>query len=573
MKMIWRYLSPIKKTLFLGLFIKAVGSLLELLLPYILELILDDVVPTKEVSLILFWSLMMVLCALGCWAFNITANRLASGVARDATRGIRHDLFDQSLYLSCSDTDAFTIPSLESRLTSDTYNVHRFLGMAQRMGIRAPIIVLGGFAITIFMDPVLSLVLLATLPFICILVYIRAVKGVPLYTSVQRKSDRMVSVVRENAQGIRVIKALSKTSHEKERFENVNKEIRASEIHAHRVMAIVSPGMNLFLYLGWTGVLLLGAHRVSLGLSRPGVIIAFMSYFTIISRSLMAISRMFIMTSRGLASASRIEEILQSPTEKEWQRGDYPEGDPQYAIEFRDVSFSYLKVRNNLKHISFRLKPGETLGILGATGAGKTTVLSLLLHFYDLDSGAIYLYGKDIRSLSPQELRSRFGIVMQNDFLFSETIAENIRFGREVSDEDMDEALQNAQASEFVDGLEGRTSYSLTSNGTNVSGGQRQRLLLSRAFASRPEVLLLDDSSSALDYATDARLRKALAEKYPDTTMLIIAQRVSSVRGCNQIILLEDGEISAAGTDEELQKTSELYASICDSQMGGALFD
>ena len=573
MKMIWRYLSPIKKTLFLGLFIKAVGSLLELLLPYILELILDDVVPTKEVSLILFWSLMMVLCALGCWAFNITANRLASGVARDATRGIRHDLFDQSLYLSCSDTDAFTIPSLESRLTSDTYNVHRFLGMAQRMGIRAPIIVLGGFAITIFMDPVLSLVLLATLPFICILVYIRAVKGVPLYTSVQRKSDRMVSVVRENAQGIRVIKALSKTSHEKERFENVNKEIRASEIHAHRVMAIVSPGMNLFLYLGWTGVLLLGAHRVSLGLSRPGVIIAFMSYFTIISRSLMAISRMFIMTSRGLASASRIEEILQSPTEKEWQRGDYPEGDPQYAIEFRDVSFSYLKVRNNLKHISFRLKPGETLGILGATGAGKTTVLSLLLHFYDLDSGAIYLYGKDIRSLSPQELRSRFGIVMQNDFLFSETIAENIRFGREVSDEDMDEALQNAQASDFVDGLEGRTSYSLTSNGTNVSGGQRQRLLLSRAFASRPEVLLLDDSSSALDYATDARLRKALAEKYPDTTMLIIAQRVSSVRGCNQIILLEDGEISAAGTDEELQKTSELYASICDSQMGGALFD
>ena len=423
------------------------------------------------------------------------------------------------------------------------------------------------------MDPVLSLVLLGTLPFISILVYIRAVKGIPLYTSVQRKSDRMVSVVRENAQGIRVIKALSRVDHEKERFANVNQDIRNAEIHAQKVMAVVSPGMNLFLYLGWTGVLLLGAHRVSLGLSKPGVIIAFMSYFTIISRSLMAISRMFIMTSRGLASANRIEEVLNCETEKDWQPGNFPPSDPQYTIEFKDVTFSYLKVRNNLQHISFKLKKGETLGVLGATGSGKTTLLSLLLHFYELDEGAIYLNGEDIRNIPPQELRSRFGIVMQNDFLFSQTVAENIRFGREVSEETLKKALENAQASEFIEGLEEGTDYLLTSNATNLSGGQRQRLLLTRAFASQPEILLLDDSSSALDYATDARLRKALAENYADTTMIIIAQRVSSVRACDQILLLEDGRIASSGTDEELLENSPLYASICASQMGGALFD
>ena len=573
MKMIWRFIKPVKNAMFLGLLIKAVGSLLELLLPYILELILDDVVPTRSVQLILFWSIMMVLCALGCWIFNITANRLASGVARDATREIRHELFDRSLYLSCSKTDAFTIPSLESRLTSDTYNVHRFLGMAQRMGIRAPIIVLGGFAITIFMDPVLSLVLLGTLPFISVLVYIRAVKGIPLYTSVQKKADRMVSVVRENAQGIRVIKALSRVGYEKERFSKVNQDIRNAEIHAQKVMAVVSPGMNLILYLGWTGVLLLGAHRVSLGLSKPGVIIAFMSYFTIISRSLMAISRMFIMASRGLASANRIDEVLKTETEKSWQPGNFPPSDPAYVIEFKDVTFSYLKVRDNLQHISFKLKKGETLGVLGATGSGKTTLLSLLLHFYELDSGAIYLNGEDIRNIPPQELRSRFGIVMQNDFLFSRSISENVRFGREVSEETLKKALENAQASEFVEGLDEGTEYLLTSNATNLSGGQRQRVLLTRAFASDPEILLLDDSSSALDYATDARLRKALAEHYADTTMIIIAQRVSSVRGCDNILLLEDGRIASSGTDEELLKSSELYASICASQMGGALFD
>ena len=242
-------------------------------------------------------------------------------------------------------------------------------------------------------------------------------------------------------------------------------------------------------------------------------------------------------------------------------------------LAIRDVTFSYLKVKNNLKNISFRLKKGETLGIIGATGAGKTTVLSLLLHFYDIDEGAIYLHGRDIRSFAPSELRRQFGVVMQNDFLFRDSLEENVRFGRDVSEEEMLEAEEDAQAAEFIHDLPEENSYQLSVKGANLSGGQRQRVLLSRAFAGKPEFLLLDDSSSALDYKTDAALRKALQEKYPDTTMIIVAQRVSSIKNCDEILVLDHGSISGRGHHEDLIKDNTLYQDIADSQMGGALFD
>jgi ATP-binding cassette subfamily B protein len=266
-------------------------------------------------------------------------------------------------------------------------------------------------------------------------------------------------------------------------------------------------------------------------------------------------------------------EVLNTPTERDWKVSEHPDGDPDYALEFRDVTFSYLKVRDNVKNISFRLKQGESLGIIGATGSGKSTLLSLLLHFYDIDNGAIYLNGKDIRGFEPTELRRNFGIVMQNDFLFGDTIAENIRFGREVDDEEMWESIEHAQAAEFITQLDERQDHVLTTKGTNVSGGQRQRILLARALSGNPAFLLLDDSSSALDYRTDAALRKALAAHYENAVKVIIAQRVSSVKNCDQIIVMDHGEINGIGTHEELQQNNALYASICDSQMGGALFE
>lgn len=557
----------------LGFTIKVTGTFLELFLPQILSRIIDDIVPAGDMNQIVLWGSVMGIASLLALIFNVLANRNASKVARNVTQNIRHDLFDKALYLTCEKTDAFTIPSIESRLTSDTYNMHRMIGMMQRLGVRAPMITIGGLIMTFVIDPFLAMVFLAVIPFMIIILVLRATRGVKMFTDVQKANDGMVSVVRENAQGIRIIKALSKVPYEMKRFAGVNDRLKNQEVRANRMMALINPAMNMLLYLGMVGVIVVGAWRVNLGLSKTGRILAFMSYFQMISRSLMAVSRMFIMYSRGMASSARVMEIINSETEKDYVPGNYPDGDPQYAIEFRDVTFSYLKVKDNLKHISFKLRKGETLGIIGATGAGKSTVLSLLLHFYAVDQGAIYLNGRDIRNFTPQELRKQFGIVMQNDFLFRDSVAENIRFGREVSDEEMLEAEEDAQAAEFISGLQERNDYMLTTKGTNLSGGQRQRVLLSRAFAGRPEFLLLDDSSSALDYQTDASLRRALNEKYPDTTMIIIAQRVSSIKNCDEIIVLDHGAIDGRGSHEELSRENQLYQMIADSQMGGALFD
>ena len=573
MKTLTDYIKQCLKAMCFGLFLKTTGTLLELLLPWLLSTIIDDVVPTGNTRMVMILMALMMIFAFGAWALNIMANRKSSAVSRDITRNIRHDLFENTLYLSCEKTDEFTIPSLESRLTSDTYNVHRMISMLQRMGVRAPISMVGGIIMTFLIEPTLALVFLAVMPFMVILVWIRATKSVPLFTEVQKATDRMVAVVRENAQGIRVIKALSRTEYERGRYANVNHNLKMKEVRANTLMASINPFMNLFLNLGMIGVILVGAWRVNAGISESGKILAFLSYFQMISRSLMAFGRIFIMYSRGIASSNRIMEVINSPTEKDWQTIEDTPEDEEYTISFDHVTFSYLGIRNNLNDLSFRLKKGQSLGLIGATGSGKTTVLSLLLHFYHPTSGTIRVNGKDIRSYEPSKLRSMFGIVMQNDFLFAETLKENITFGREISDEDLHKAIANAQAGEFVDNLEDGGNHMLTTKGTNLSGGQRQRVLLSRAFAGDPQFLLLDDSSSALDYQTDAALRKAMARAFPDATRIIIAQRVSAVRNCDQIIVLDHGNVSGCGSHDELLKTNELYASIAESQMGGALFD
>ena len=570
MRLLKRYLRPLVKDMAIGLGMKALAALMVLLLPYLLAYVIDTIVPMKDMRLILAFGIGMIVISVIGWIFDIRANRIASRVARDAIVRIRHDLFDKTIRLSCRRADEFTIPSLESRLTSDTYHVHRMIGMIQRMGVRAPILLLGGIGVTLLMEPVLALVMIATLPLITVLVVVKATRGIPMFTRVQKAQDRMISVVRENAQGVRVIKALSKADHEKRRYEKVNTELVEEELRANSRMAAINPLMNLLMNLGLVGVILVGAWRVSGGLSETGKIIAFTNYFTIITNAMMSISRIFVMLSKGLASADRIEEVLQ--TEDEMKIIPSEPAATDTIIEFDHVSFSYLGVRDNVQDISFRLKEGQTLGIIGATGSGKTTILQLLLRFYDADSGTIRIHGQDIRSLDPKQLRQQTGIVMQNDFIFQDTVRENIAFGRYADEALLQEATQIAQAS-FIDQLCGRYDYRLNSKGTNLSGGQRQRIFLSRAFLNNPKILLLDDSSSALDYQTDARLRQAIGTHFAHTAKIIVAQRVSSIMHADEILLLDHGRIVARGTHEQLMNTSEVYASISDSQMGGALLE
>ncbi len=567
MKKVFFYLRPYVPRMTLGVTIKFVGTIMDLFLPWILSYLIDVIVPRENMGEILFYGFLMLVCSVTAWAGNVIANRMASRVARDTTQRLRHDLFQRISYLSCRQTDEFTIASLESRLTTDTYNIHQMIGMMQRLGIRAPILLLGGITMTMFMEPVLTLVLLAVLPFVAVTVFWISKRGIPLYTLLQQAVDRMVRVVRENASGIRVIKALSKTEYEKERFEGANKNIVEKETKASVTMAASNPLMNLFLNTGLTLVVVAGAFRVNAGNAQTGTILAFLTYFTIILNAMLSINRMFMLFSKGAASAKRISEVLDAPEDLSLGKKDHQ--DTEYHVLFDHVSFAYHSGRQEVvSDISFALKRGETLGIIGATGCGKSTIINLLIRFYDADEGIIRIDGDDIRGIPSEQLHRKFGIVFQNDVLFADTIGENIRFGRQISQEEVEKAAECAQAAPFIREQEGGLDYRLAIRGSNLSGGQKQRVLISRALAARPEILILDDSSSALDYQTDARLRRALAENFGGTTTIIVAQRASSIRHADHILVLENGREIGYGTHEELMACCLPYRQISISQMG-----
>lgn len=566
MKKFIEYLRPYFSRMLLGLTIKFTGTIMDLLLPWILAHMIDYIVPQKNVRLITLWGLMMVIASIVAVATNIIANRMATRVARDTTERIRHDLFQKTVALSCSQVDDFTIPSLTSRLTSDTYHVHHMIGMMQRLGVRAPILLVGGLMVTLTLDPVLALVLLGVLPFISLVIFFVSKKGIALYQKLQQSVDDMVRIVRENITGIRVIKALSKGTYEKGRFKSINSKVMKDEKRVGLTMAITNPMMNLLLNLGLTLVILVGAYRVNDGLTQPGKIIAFLTYFTIILNAMLSISRIFIIFSKGSASFQRITEVLETPEDLLIE--DHLPNHSDYHISFEGVSFSYHKQQNNLTDINFQLKPGETLGIIGPTGSGKSTILKLLMRFYDVDKGTVRINGQDIKSIPRETLHTKFGVVLQNDTLFADTIAENISFGRRLPEQALREAAGFAQAREFIEAQEREYQHQLTVKGSNLSGGQRQRLLISRALAARPEILLLDDCTSALDYQTDARLRRALHNHFQDTTTIIVAQRISSIMDADHIMVLDEGRIIGYGTHQELMENCESYAEISRSQMG-----
>ena len=568
MKFILKYLRPHYTMMTVGLIIKIVGTLVDLIIPYILEHIIDNVVPTGHIPKVALFGGLMVLCAFIGLVANIVANRMACAVARDSTRAIRSDLFKKISYLSSKQIDEVTIPTLETRLTSDTYNVHHTIGMVQRMGVRAPILLIGGIIITYTMEPMLCLVLLAVLPFITAAVVVVSKKGIPLYKKVQQRTDDMVGTVRESAQGIRVIKALSRVDHQNKKFDARNKRLNEAELKSGYVISLTTPLMNAFLNIGMSAVILVGALRVNGGKADPGMIIAFMSYFTIILNAMLSITRIFTMFSKGAASADRIAEICAiEPDISHMPKGERENTDA--FIEFRDVSFSYNGTRKNLENISFTLKKGQTLGIIGATGSGKSTLIQLLLRFYDPDNGNILIDGYDIRSLTSEELRSRFGTVLQNDFIYAGTLLDNISFGREISEDEITRALDNACASEFVSTLGDGVDHWINTKGTNLSGGQRQRVLITRALSVNPEILILDDSSSALDYKTDAILRTNLRKNYDSATKVIVAQRVSSISHADRILVLDNGKVVGDGTHDELISSCDIYREISLSQIGG----
>lgn len=576
--------------------IKSIAALGELMLPYVLEHMVDEVVPRQSGRLIFAWGAVMIALAVFVRQANVKSNRLSTKVAKESIYEIRRDLFWKSLGLSGNQVDEFGLPSLNSRMTSDSYNVQNFIRSFQAMGVRAPILLIGGIFITLTMDVGLASILCILAPIMIALVVFVSWKGIPLYEKVQESVDRIVCIMRENITGIRVVKALSKEDYERRRFGEANGQMAGRDIKAGIVMALPGPLMTFVLNVGLTIVVVVGAIRVDGGLTKPGVILAFLTYFNMILMGVMGLNRVFMMMSKANASAGRIAAVVRAEDEL------VPVPDEEAAVTerkgyivFDHVSFNYGREateaaiqeggadrpmgksadrfdgqerQKSLDDIDFSMKKGGTLGIIGATGCGKTTIINLLMRFYDADQGAVFIDGKDVRSYDKDTLHRMFGVVFQNDVIFADSLRENITFGRDVSPEQMDAAAADARARGFIQEYEDTYEHKAVVRGANLSGGQRQRVLIARALAAAPDILILDDSSSALDYRTDADLRGAIREHHADTTTIIVAQRISSIMSLDDIIVLEEGRIIGHGTHEELMEGCPMYQEIYRVQMG-----
>lgn len=582
MGLILHYMKKYRKRIAGGISLKTLASLGELMIPYILEHIIDDVVPTKNVLMVFAWGAAMVGAAFLVRTLNIWGNHRAVATGRDCILNLRRDLFHKTINLSGTQFDRFGLPSLTSRMTSDSYNVQNFIVSIQAMGIRAPVLLLGGVIVTMTMDPALSGILCVMVPVLGIIIYAVTRHGIPLYDRVQRGVDGIVRVMRENITGIRVVKALSKEDYEKKRFDRANRQMTSADIRAGITMAMPGPIMQLFLNIGLTLVVIVGAARVNGGVILPGVILAFLTYFNMIMQGVMGLNRIFMMMSRATASANRIRLILDAEDDqpvlpfREEERLD-----TDAHIVFEHVSFTYHQAaeassgekfaggarENCLSDISFSVKRGESLGIIGATGSGKTTILNLLMRFYDCGQGGVYIDGRDVRTYEKDELRRKFGIALQNDTIFNDTLGENIAFGRDITDAETAHAARIANLADFIEGLEKKYDYMADIKGANLSGGQKQRTLIARAVAGNPEILILDDSSSALDYRTDACLRKSIRQDLGGATLIMVAQRVSSLMNLTNILVLDEGKIIGYGSHEHLMQSCPVYRDVCRAQL------
>lgn len=568
MKTILAYLRPHALRAAAGVTVKFSAAVLELLLPLLLAHIIDDCVPAGDLPGVFRAGGLMLVMAFGAAFCNITANRMAAWVSMDMTRQLRRDLYRRTLLLSQAQLDRFSVSSMVSRLTNDTYNVHQMFDKIQRGGIRAPMLVLGGLVLTFFQAPPLALVQLAVCSATFLAIWLVTRQGIPRYTRAQGAVDTVVRVLRENAAGVRVVKALACQRRERERFAAASRASREAEEAAGNIMAAANPLSDLLLNLGLVLVVLAGAALVDRGRMSSGQIVAFLSYFTLIQTATLGLAKLFVKFSKGVASARRIEEILLAPEDQPVRpAGEADLRGPELGMA--DVSFSYLGVGQDLDGASFSLKKGETLGILGPTGAGKTTLVSLLLRLYDADSGVVWAGGQDVSTLSREALRGRFGVVFQNEALLNDSVYENISFLRDISREEVATAAKTAQAWEFIETLPEGLDARLDIRGANLSGGQRQRLLIARALAARPGILILDSADSALDYRTAAALHAALRRDFPGVTLVVISERVASLREADRILVLEDGVIAAQGTHAELLKSCGRYRRMAELQMGG----
>ncbi len=569
MKKVLSFLRPYRWSIVLAVFLLGVQALAELLLPTLLASIVDEGIVYGDTNHIYRIGLRMLfaaaLGAAGAIGSALLASRISTGFGRD----LRDRLFSHISRFSLSEFDQFGTSTLITRTTNDVTQVQQVVYMSLRMLIIAPIMAVGGVIMAVSMDAQLSLSLLVVVPLLAGVIALIASKGMPLFKAMQEKLDRLNRVSREGLTGIRVIRAFNRTAYEEERFDEANRDLMSTAIRVHQIMAYMMPAMMLTLNLTTVAILWFGGIRIDQGHMQVGNLMAFIQYVIQIMFSLMMLSMMFVMIPRAAVSAARISEVLD--TEPEIHDPDQPTEpvERRGVVEFKDVTFYYPGAEAPaLRDISFVAKPGQTTAIVGGIGSGKSTLAKLLLRFYDVTNGSITLDGVDIRQMSQESLRANIGYVPQKALLFSGSVADNIRYGKpDATDAEVLRAAETAEAASFVAQLENGFDTIIAQGGTNLSGGQRQRLTIARAVARRPLIYLFDDNFSALDFKTDARVRMALRRETRDATVIIVAQRVSTVMDADQIIVLDEGRMVGLGTHQELLKTCEVYREIVASQL------
>lgn len=578
MKKLLVYLKDYKKESVLGPLFKLLEATFELIVPLVMAAIIDTGVATGDKSYIMKMCMVLVLLAVIGLTCSITAQYFAAKAAVGFATKLRHALFAHIESLSFTEMDTVGTATLITRMTSDVNQVQNGVNLVLRLFLRSPFIVFGAMVMAFTIDVKAALVFVVTIPLLSIIVFGIMLISIPLYKKVQSALDKVLGITRENLTGSKVIRAFNKEDDEKVHFNENNDLLTRAQIYVGKISALMNPLTYVIIngaivVLVWTG-----AVRVDNGYITQGEVVALINYMSQILVELVKLANLIININKSIACGNRIQSIFEmqpSITDGSGQKVDKVRTDTadrseeaEYAVEFSHVGLTYAGAGDeSLTDIDFKVKKGETIGIIGGTGSGKSSVVNLIPRFYDVTSGFIKVDGKDVKDYPLEELRGKIGTVLQKAVLFHGTIRENLKWGNpDATEEDLNRAITVAQAKEFVDNKEGRLDFEIEQGGKNLSGGQRQRLTIARAVVKKPEILILDDSASALDFATDAALRKAIREMEGETTVFIVSQRAASIQHADRIVVLDDGKIVGLGTSEELLESCEVYQEIYNSQ-------
>ena len=572
LRRIFSYMKQYKKYAYLALICIAVEAMLELLVPMIMADLIDNGVANGDTHYIYVKGFEMALCALIALVLGIGSARFQALAGQGLGANIRKAEYEKLQSYSFSNIDHFRVSSLVTRLTSDVTNIQNSVSTGMRPFGRSPVMLIFASSIAFTINRTLALVFFVALPILAVLLIIIIMNVRPLYAKMQNAIDLVNRSIQENLTAVRVVKSYVRGEYEIDKFKDVNAKLKSESENAFGIAVLNMPAMQFVMYGTIIAILFVGGHLINNGQLKIGELTSFLSYVLLILNSLMMMSNVFLMMTRSLASATRIVEVLDEKidiTDENSQDISVKHGE----IEFDHVWFKYKNEAKEyvLSDVSFHIKPGQTVGIIGQTGSSKTTLVQLIPRLYDATKGTVRIDGVDVKNYPVKHLRDAIAVVLQKNTLFSGSLISNLRWGNEnATKEEIDEACHIACVDEFLDRLPAGYESEMGQGGVNVSGGQKQRICIARAILKKPKVLILDDSTSAVDTATEGRIREELAKKLPDMTKLVIAQRISSVKHADQIIILDKGCVNAIGTHEEFLRTNKIYQEIYESQKGGA---